>query len=94
MSKTRLILEHEFRQTVRRTGFIVLTIVPPLIALLAIGISHAVSGISRPPAEVTRVGYVDEAGGFSQFTTQGKIVLVPFDTQAAARQALVGKDVP
>jgi len=93
MNKTLLIFRHEFRHTVKRTGFIVLTLVPPLLALLGIGVFHIVSGITRPPAEVTKIGYVDEVGGFDQFTTQGNITLVPFDTTEAATEALVVEDI-
>ncbi len=93
MNRVLLIFKHEFRQTVGRTGFIILTIVPPLIALLAIGVSHTISGISEPSAEATGIGYVDEAGGFEQFTTQGNLNFVSFDTTEAATQALVNKDI-
>ena len=93
MNKTLLIFRHEFRHTIKRTGFIVLTILPPLLILLGIGVYHIVSGITRPPAEVTKIGYVDEVGGFDQFVTQGNITLVPFDTTEAATQALIKKDI-
>jgi len=93
MNKTLLVFRHEFRHTIRRTGFIVLTLVPPLLALLGIGVFHIVSGITKPPAEVTEIGYVDEVGGFDQFTTQEDITLVPFDTTEAATQALVTEDI-
>ena len=93
MNKTLLIFRHEFRHTIRRTGFIILTLAPPLIVLLGIGVFHIVSGITRPPAEVTKIGYVDEVGGFDQFTTQGNITLVQFDTPETATQALIKKDI-
>jgi ABC-2 type transport system permease protein len=70
-----------------------LTILPPLLILVGIGVYGAVSGIAKPPAEVTKIGYVDEAGGFDQFTTQGNITLVPFDTPEAATEALVAEDI-
>jgi ABC-2 type transport system permease protein len=93
MNKTLLIFRHEFRHTIKRTGFIILTLAPPLLMLLGIGIYHAVSGINRPLAEVTKIGYVDEAGGFNQFTTQENITLVQFDTPEAATEALVTEDI-
>jgi ABC-2 type transport system permease protein len=93
MNKIRLIFQHEFRHTIKRTGFIVLTILPPLLILLGIGVFHIISGITRPPTEVTKIGYVDEVGGFDQFTTQGSITLVPFDTPEAATEALVSEDI-
>lgn len=93
MNKTLLIFKHEFLQTVKRTGFIVLTLVLPVIALLGIGVLHIVSGITNPPAQVTRIGYVDEVGIFKQFTTEGKIMFVQFNTPDTATQALVKKDI-
>ena len=93
MNKTLLIFRHEFLYTIKRTGFIILAFALPILALLGIGVFHIVSGITKPPTEVTRIGYVDEAGGFDQFTTQGNITLVRFDTQEAATQALITKDI-
>jgi len=93
MNKTSLIFKHEFLRTIKRTGFIILTLSLPVLALLGIGVFHVVSGITKPPAEVTRIGYVDEVGGFEQFTTQGNITLFQFDTPEAATQALIQKDI-
>jgi ABC-2 type transport system permease protein len=47
----------------------------------------------KPSTQITTIGYVDEVGGFSQFTLQGNINFLPFDSQEAATQALVAKDV-
>jgi len=90
MNKTLLILRHEFLHTIKRTGFIIMTLIVPLVALLAIGVLQLVSGIAKPPvAEVTTIGYVDESGGFQQYTSQGNITLVRFDTPDDATEALV-----
>ena len=93
MNKTLLIFEHEFRKTIRRTGFIVLTLALPLLALLGIGVFRILSGVIAPPAEITKIGYVDEVGDFSQFTTQGNINFIQFDTKETATRALLNKDV-
>ena len=93
MNKTLLIFRHEFRKTIKRTGFIILTLSLPALALLGIGIFHIASGAAKPPAEVTSIGYVDEVGGFDQFTTQGNITIVRFDAQETATQALIKKDI-
>lgn len=93
MNKTFLIFRHEFLRTIRRTGFIILTLALPVLALLAIGIFHIASGVASPPAETTQIGYVDEVGGFDQFTTQGSINFILFDTPDAATQALLNKDI-
>lgn len=93
MGKTFLIFRREFLQTIKRTGFIILTLVMPALALLSIGIVNITSGIIKPPTEATRIGYVDEAGGFDQFTTQGNLLLVRFDSPEAANGALIAKDI-
>ncbi len=93
MNKTLLILRHEFLHTIKRKGFIIMTLIVPLVGLLAIGVLQLVSGIAGPAAEITTIGYVDEPGGFQQFTTQGQIELVRFDTPDEATQALVNGDI-
>ena len=93
MNKTLLILRHEFLHTIKRTGFIIMTVIVPLIALLAVGVYQLISGIAKPPAEITTIGYVDELGGFQQDTSQGNITLVGFDTPDDATRALVKGDI-
>jgi ABC-2 type transport system permease protein len=93
MNKTLLIFRHEFLRTIKRTGFIILTLALPVLALLGIGVFNITSGIVKPPAEVTQIGYVDEVGGFEQFTTQENITFVRFNTPEAATQALINKDI-
>jgi ABC-2 type transport system permease protein len=93
MNKTLLIFKHEFVKTLRRTGFIILTLALPVLALLAIGIFQIVSGIAKPPAEVTKIGYVDEIVGFNQFQDQGNITFTPYSTSESAKQALLNKDI-
>jgi ABC-2 type transport system permease protein len=90
MNKTLLILRHEFGHTVRRRAFIVMTLIVPLIALLLIGVFQLISGIAGPTVEAMSIGYVDELGGFQQYTSQGNITLVRFDTANDATDALVG----
>jgi ABC-2 type transport system permease protein len=93
MNKTLLILRHEFRHTARRRGFIVMTLIVPLIALLLIGVSQLISGIARPTVEPTTIGYVDELGGFQQYTSQGNITLVRYDIPDDATEALIKSDI-
>jgi ABC-2 type transport system permease protein len=70
-----------------------MTFVVPLVALLAIGVFHLISGIAKPTVEVTTIGYVDESGEFQQYTSQGNITLVRFDTPDDATKALVKSDI-
>ena len=94
MNKTLLILRHEFLHTIKRKGFITMTLIVPLGALLAIGVYQLISGIAEPLVqEVTTIGYVDESGGFQQYTSQGNITLVRFDTPDDTTEALVKGDI-
>jgi ABC-2 type transport system permease protein len=94
MNKTYLIFKHEFQQAIKRVGFIVLTFIVPVLALLAIGAYELVTSLTEPSVrEVTTVGYVDEVGIFKEQTDQGLIKLIPFASREDATQALVRKDV-
>lgn len=93
MNKTLLIFRHEFLHMIKRKGFIILTLIVPVLALIGIGVFQLVSPGGPPLVETVTVGYVDEAGGFDQYTTQGYIELVRFDTPSDATAALVNGDV-
>jgi ABC-2 type transport system permease protein len=93
MNKTLLIFRHEFLYTIKRTGFIIMTLIVPLIALLAIGVSQIISGVAKPSAEEVKIGYVDKWGGFDQYTRQGNLILVRFDTSDDANKAMVESDI-
>jgi len=71
-----------------------MTLIVPLVALLAIGIFQLISGVAEPPvAEEVTIGYVDNSGGFEGYTQQGKVNLVRFDTPDDATEALVEGDI-
>jgi ABC-type Na+ efflux pump permease subunit len=75
LNKTYLIFKHEFLQAIKKVGFIVMTFIVPVIALLAIGVFELVTTLTEPSAkEDTIVGYVDEVGIFSDQTDQGLII--------------------
>jgi ABC-2 type transport system permease protein len=79
---------------ITRKLFIIITLAFPLLALLAIGIYQVVTDIGRPTVEEEMsFGYIDEAGGFSSFTEQEGISLIPFDTLESATQALIKGDI-
>ena len=70
-----------------------MTLIVPLIVLLLIGVFHLVSGIARPTTEAMTIGYVDELGGFQQYTSQGNITLVRYDISDGATNALIKGDI-
>jgi ABC-2 type transport system permease protein len=93
MNKTLLILRHEFLNAIRRKAFIIMTLIVPVVALIGIGVFQLVAGGESPVMETVTVGYVDEAGGFDQYTTQVYVELVQFDTIGDAKVALISGDV-
>jgi len=96
MNKTVLILKHEFRQTIKRKGFVIMTLAFPLIVLLVIGIYQIVQGIDTPPAldEEVTIGYMDEVGGFDDYINQsGGITFVAYQTEEKATGALLAEDI-
>ncbi len=93
MNKTRLIFRHEFLHAIKRKGFIILTLIVPVLALIGIGVFQLVSTDEPPLVETVTIGYVDEAGGFDQYTTQGYVELIRFDTPGDATAVLINGDV-
>lgn len=94
MNKTLLIFRHEFLHTIKRKGFIIMTLIVPVLAFLAIGVFLLVSKTGQPPEiEVTNIGYVDEVGGFAEYTALGNMELIRFDTTDEATAALINRDV-
>jgi ABC-2 type transport system permease protein len=92
-NKTLLILRHEFATLVKRKGFIIMTVVFPLIGFTAIGIYMIVQGVSTGEQDLPVIGYVDEIGGFSEYTLQDDITFIPFDLQDEATSALLAKEI-
>jgi ABC-2 type transport system permease protein len=88
-----LIVRHEFLHTIKKKGFIILTLAVPVLALLGIGIVHLTSNISAPAADVARIGYVDALGGFDEFTDQGIATMIALDSEDAATQALLWGEI-
>ena len=94
MNKTRLIFKHEFIYKARSAGFIIMTLIMPVLALLGIGVYKLAVTLIEPPAqEIKAIGYVDETGRFGELTDQGSTRMVPFSSREDATRALVGKDV-
>jgi ABC-2 type transport system permease protein len=85
-----LIFRHELAGAIRRTGFIIMTLIVPVLALLAIGIAKLALASGAPRTETTEVvGFVDESGAFGQFTNQGSITLRRFGSVDEATRAMV-----
>ena len=72
MNRAYLIFKHEFLQTIRRAGFLVMTLVVPVGALAGIGILSLATG--RPDANVAAT---QEIGGVSEPGANPANLLVP-----------------
>ena len=94
MNKTLLIMKHEFLHMVKTKGFFILTLAFPVVALLAIGVYQIVQGATREPVESINIGYIDEIGGFDDYTSQpGDITFFGYATQEEATGALLADDI-
>ena len=96
MNKTFLILKHEFINTITRKGFIVMALIFPLIGLAAIGIFQLTQAIDKPSEDIDipQIGYLDEAGGFTNYTGDfGRVALAPYTEQYEATEAMLAGDI-
>ncbi|MFC1965586.1 ABC transporter permease [Chloroflexota bacterium] len=95
MNKTILVLKHEFGQTIKRKWFIIMTLAFPVLALIAIGIFGLIQGMEKPsaPGEAITIGYVDEVGRFSDYTSQPGVTLVPYPIPEEAKSALLAGEI-
>jgi ABC-2 type transport system permease protein len=94
MNKTLLICKHEFLLTIKRAGYLIMTLAVPVLALLAIGIFELASSFSRAPGyEITYMGYVDEPGIITDDTDQENIRFIPFTSREEANRALINKEI-
>lgn len=94
MNKTLLIVKHEFLGMIRRKGFIIMTLIVPVLALLALGVMALISPASRSSdAQMLTVSYVDKTGEFNNTAVVGKIKLVKFEIQDDATKALLKNDI-
>ncbi|MDM7998741.1 MAG: ABC transporter permease [Dehalococcoidia bacterium] len=93
MNKTLIIFRHELLVTIRRKSFILITLAAPLLMLLGYGIYQAVQNWYHPSEpETAKIGYVDEAGGFDEYTDLGAN-LVAYPEEEAARQSLLSGEI-
>jgi len=93
MNKTTLIARHEFLVTIRRRAFIIFTLAFPLLAIFGILAAQVISGLAKPPAALETVGYIDQAGGFTDFTSQGSVTIKPFTIPGDAQKALLDNSI-
>jgi ABC-2 type transport system permease protein len=93
-NKTALIFQHEFLLTIKRAGYIIMTLAVPALTLLAIGIFELATAFTESPGyEITSVGYVDKPGIISDTTNQEYARFIPYNSQEDANLALSNKEI-
>jgi ABC-2 type transport system permease protein len=94
MSKTILILKHEFLTLIKRKGFIFMTLIFPLIALVAIGVHQIIQGAGeQEPVDIVAIGYVDNTGIFNNYTQFDQYELIQYTTPERAINALLDNEI-
>ena len=95
MKKTWTITRHEFKTTIRRISFILLTISFPVLGIMGMLIYVGVTqwGGEGPPPEDLRIGYVDETDMFDEYTNPDGVVFILYGTNDEARDALFSEEV-
>lgn len=94
MNKGFLIFRHEFVHKIKSTGFIILTFIVPVIALIGIGIFNlAKLAFEEPEGVVTAIGYVDDAGDFGDHTDMGVTTFIEYTSRDAVNKALAEGEI-
>ncbi|MFQ5924828.1 MAG: ABC transporter permease [Dehalococcoidia bacterium] len=94
MKKTWIITRHEFLTTIRRISYILITLSFPVLALLGMLIYMGVTQwVVTPPPEELKMGYVDETGLFTNYTSQPSVLFIAYASEDEARGALLEGDV-
>jgi ABC-2 type transport system permease protein len=94
MNKTLLIFKHEFSITIKRVGYIILTLIIPVLALLAIGIAQLMTTLSQASDnKIVHIGYVDELGLVDEAFDDDLVRFVPYTSKETANQALASNEI-
>ena len=94
MNLTFTIARHEFKHMTRRRSFVIITLLFPLVAFIAITAAQfIVDGPGKPPEAVT-IGYVAPVGSFTDNRSgDSTVTLVRYPGEAAAAAALLQAEV-
>ena len=93
MNRTSTIIRHEFLHTIKKKGFIILTLSIPILILLGIGIFKIASNAVVPETDEIRVGYVDHIGDFAPLYEPDAVRLIRLDSEDEATQALANEEI-
>ena len=95
MNKTILMFKHEFLLSIKRAGYIILTLIIPVLALLAIGIFQLIKTNSGSPENRgLLIGYVDESGLMDETVDEGNTRFILYGSKEDANLALTSMEIP
>ena len=94
MNKTLLIFRHEFTLTIKRAGYLILTLIVPALAMLAIGIFQLATALSKPSENrIEHIGYVDIPGLVDNDAAEPDTRFISYASKEEATQALYRKEI-
>ncbi len=95
MKKTAIIFKHEFGGTIKRKGFIFVTLSIPLLLMLIYGIYEAVQSFSETEeVTISQLGYVDYTGIFDGHSElYNTATFIPYESEDTAKDALLEEDI-
>ena len=92
MNKTYLIFKHEFMGTVKKPGFVFMTLLVPVAVLIGIGVFYLFTSnnVEEEPANYS-IGYVDKVGIFDYLLEDVDLEMLAYPSEEAARKAVAEK---
>jgi ABC-2 type transport system permease protein len=98
MRRVWIIARHEYMVNLQRPGFIVMTLLVPLLGAVIVGVAALFGGqasnfFERQFSGTSMTGYVDEEGSFTPMLPAYADVARPYADEAAGRQALQSGEI-
>lgn len=95
MNETLQVIKHEFIHLVKTKGFVIITLMFPVIALAVLGGYQLIQriGTQDTTTQIVSIGYVDEVGGFDDISQTVEITLIRYQSPEEAIEALVAGDI-
>ena len=95
MEKILRVIKHEFLGLVKQKGYIIISLLFPLISFAAIGGYQIFQNITtgEEEDEIPTIGYVDQVGGFVDTSETVQIKLIQYDSPENATFALISEDI-
>ena len=93
MNAILTVAAHELKTMYRRRIFQIVTVGPPLVALVALVVVGLVQNISEDEDDKTQVGYGDGTGLFTDHLTQNDLKFAAYPSLDDGQRALLSEDV-